>query len=51
MKKYGIFINIYDDYKLYFHIYFNNNKKEIKKKYFIMKKDKVKNIKIIIIIK
>ena len=32
-KGYGKFINIYDDYKPYFHIYFNDNKEEIKKYY------------------
>ncbi len=46
-KGYGKFINISDDYKPYFHIYFNGNKEEIKK-YSIEEKDKIKNIKIII---
>ena len=41
------FINIYDDYKPYFHIYFNKNNEEIKR-YHIEEKDKVKNLKIII---
>ena len=44
----GRFININWDDKLYYHIYFNDNKKEIKKKYYINKEDKVTKIKIII---
>ena len=31
--KYGKFININEDDKLYYHIYFNDNKEEIKNKY------------------
>ena len=46
--KYGRFIYINENDKLYYHIYFNDNKEEIKKKYEIIKKDKVKRIKIII---
>ena len=46
--KYGEFINIDENDKLYYHIYFNDNKKEIKNKYEINKKDKVTKIKIII---
>ena len=46
--KYGEFININEDDKLYYHIYFNDNKEEIKNKFEINKKDKVKKIKIII---
>ena len=46
--KYGGFINIYENDKLYYHIYFNDNKEEIKNKYRINKKDKVTKIKIII---
>ena len=46
--KYGKFINIKKNYKLYYHIYFNDNKEEIKNKYRINKKDKVAKIKIII---
>ena len=46
--KYGKFININENDKLYYHIYFNDNKEEIKNKYEINKKDKVKKIKIII---
>ena len=47
-KKYGKFININENNKIYYHIYFNDNKKEIKNKYEIKIKDKVKKIKIII---
>ena len=46
--EYGNFINIDENDELYYHIYFNNNKKEIKNKYKINKKDKVTKIKIII---
>ena len=46
--KYGKFINIDENDKLYYHIYFNDNIKEIKNKYEINKKDKVTKIKIII---
>ena len=45
---YGEFININKNDKLYYHIYFNDNKEEIKNKYKIKKKDKVRKIKIII---
>ena len=45
---YGAFININENDKLYYHIYFNDDKEEIKNKYTIKKKDKVKKIKIII---
>ena len=38
-EEYGTFINIHDDHKLYFHIYFNDNKEEIKM-YSIKKKIK-----------
>ena len=41
------FINIEDGKQLYFHIYFNNNKDEIKRNY-ITKEDKVSKINIII---
>ena len=44
---YGEFININEDDKLYYHIYFNDNKEEIKNKYEINEKDKVTKIKII----
>ena len=46
--KYGKFININENDKLYYHIYFNDNKEEIKNKYKINKKDKITKIKIII---
>ena len=46
--KYGKFININENDKLYYHIYFNDNKEEIKNKYEIDEQDKVKKIKIII---
>ena len=46
--KYGRFININENDKLYYHIYFNDNKEEIKNKYKINKKDKIAKIKIII---
>ena len=46
--KYGRFIYIDENDELYYHIYFNDNKEEIKNKYEIIKKDKVKRIKIII---
>ena len=39
--KYGRFININKNDKLYYHIYFNDNKEEIKNKYKINKKDDV----------
>ena len=45
---YGRFININEDDKLYYHIYFNGNKEEIKNKYEIEEEDKVTKIKIII---
>ena len=47
INKYGVFINIPDYDKEYYHIYFDNSKEEIKRNYLI-KKDKVKIIKIII---
>ena len=46
--KYGEFININEEDKLYYHIYFNDNNEEIKNKYEIKKEDKVTKIKIII---
>ena len=46
--KCGKFININENDKLYYHIYFNGNKEEIKTKYKINKKDKVTKIKIMI---
>ena len=44
-EKYGDFIN-FDYYRNYYHIYFNDNEKEIKNRYIIGKKDKVTKIKI-----
>ena len=46
--EYGKFINIKENDKLYYHIYFNDNKEEIKNKYKIDEKDKVTKIKVII---
>ena len=46
--KYGNFIKINKNDELFYHIYFNDNKKEIKNKYEINEEDKVKKIKIII---
>ena len=45
--KYGEFINISDEDKQHYHIYFNNSNKEIKRNY-LNKNEKVKNIRIII---
>ena len=39
--KYGSFINIDENDKLYFHIYFNDNKEEIKSKFYIAEYDGV----------
>ena len=47
-NKYGKFIHIDKNNTLYYHIYFNDNKEEIKNKYEINKEDKVGIIKIII---
>ena len=46
-KKYGKFININEENKSYYHIYFNNNKEEINRNY-IDEDDNIKNINIII---
>ena len=46
--KYGRFIYINKNDKLYYHIYFNDNNEEIKNKYEIKEEDKVTKIKIII---
>ena len=46
--KCGKFININKNDKLYYHIYLNDNKEEIKNKYEINKEDNVTKIKIII---
>ena len=45
---YGKFININKNDKSYYHIYFNDNKEEIKNQYEIKKRDKVRKIKVII---
>ena len=46
-NKYGKFINIVEEEKLSYHIYFNNNEEEIKRNY-INENEKIKLIKIII---
>ena len=46
-NKYGKFINIKDEDIKYYHIFFNNNREEIKKNY-INENEKIKIIKIII---
>ena len=46
-KEYGKFINIPEQDKDYYHIFFNNSKKEIKRNY-VEEIDKVETIKIII---
>ena len=38
--KYGKFININENDELYYHIYFNDNKEEIKNKYSIWEEEK-----------
>ena len=45
--KYGPFINIDEENGIYYHIYFNNNKEEIKRNY-LNKNENVEKIKIII---
>ena len=47
-KIYGKFININENVKSYYHIYFNDNKEKIKNKYYIDERDKVLLIRIII---
>ena len=46
-NKYGKFINISNEEENYYHIYFDNNKKEIKRNY-TFKNEKIKTIKVII---
>ena len=46
-NKYGKFININKENEIYFHIYFNNNKKEIKRNY-LNENENIEKIKIII---
>ena len=45
-NKYGEFINIKEENEIYYHIYFNNNKEEVKGEYknFIREDDKIKTI-------
>ena len=45
--KFGKFINYYENFESYFHIYFNNDKKERKRNYF-NKEEKINKIRIII---
>ena len=47
MNKYGKYININEKDRIYYHIYFNNNKEEIKRNY-LEQDHKVKKIDIII---
>ena len=47
-NKYGSFINIKEEDKKYFHIYFNDNKEEEIKKTELNKEDKISKINIII---
>ena len=47
INKCGKFINIKDEKKIYYHLYFNNNKEEIKRNY-INENEEIKIIKIII---
>ena len=44
-KKYGKFINIKKEEEIYYHIYFNNNKEEIKRNY-IKEDEQIKIIRI-----
>ena len=44
--EYGQFINIDENDELYYHIYFNDNKEEIKNKYRFYEEDKVTKIKL-----
>ena len=45
-NKYGKFINIRENEKKYYRIYFNDNKKEIKNKYSINEEDKITKINV-----
>ena len=47
INKYGNFVNIKKEEEIYYHIYFNNNEKEIKRNY-INEGEQIKMIKIII---
>ena len=44
-NKYGQFINIKKNEKIFYHIFFNDNKEEIENKYSINKVDKFKKLK------
>ena len=46
-NEYGIFINVKEENKKYYHIYFNNNKGEIDRNY-INKDDKVSKINVVV---
>ena len=46
-NKYDKFINIDKENEMYYHIYFNNNKEEIKKNY-LNENENVEKIKIVI---
>ena len=47
-NKYNKFINIKENEKIFYHIFFNDNKEEIENKYSINQEDKVTKIKIVI---
>ena len=47
-KIYSKFINICENEKLYYHIYINDNREEIKNKHYIYENDKITKIRIII---
>jgi len=47
-NQYSRFINIKENEKIFYHIFFNDNKEEIENKYSINKEDKVTKIKIVI---
>ena len=44
INQYGSFINIRENEKLFYHIYFNDNKEEIKNKYSINEEDGITNM-------
>ena len=46
-NSFGQFINLNEEKKNYYHIFFNDNKEEIKNKYCLCKDDKVTKIKIL----
>ena len=47
-ERYGTFVNVIHGFESFYHIYFNDNKEEIKNKYNISFIDKITKIKIII---